>query len=177
MSLHTSNNNICQFIVMTWLCFYVFSANATDSPHSISCANIHPADWSKHPQCVYLTQTNSPLVCRGGGSINITYEPYSNIVPTPHISILFQKSSVATGGSGENIHSLLPGHCSFPGRPITPNEPDNLIIKSVRNFKITFGKQGIFGANPFIVNLLNETQVQHFNVTYDWRGYFTVDSM
>lgn len=66
------------------------------------------------------SQTSYPMVCRGGGNLNIRVSVTKQMTQA---NIFFQRASLA---AGQNWNVLQPGQCSWIDRPISPTEPAQL---------------------------------------------------
>lgn len=76
-----------------------------------------------HPAVSYPAQETFQLLCRGGGSMNLTRGgpvPDANGVEMVVIELTFARSAKGAGPQGKG---LKPGQCSWIDRPVNQQEP------------------------------------------------------
>ena len=113
------------------------------------------------------------LLCRGGGNLYFSYEPYSGVVNAPQILIRFER--------GASAGSLAPGQCVWPDRSIAPNEPSVLVfaapVFTAQQFSIAWQRGQVMGISSeltFLNALLRDDGVKTFRVYNNGQGSFIV---
>lgn len=118
------------------------------------------------------------LLLRGGGNTYFQYTPYSNYSRSPQIWITFERGAAATGQNLENRFNLQPGQAAWLDRPISPNEPNRLLLKEgIGEFSISWHNgrvSGVSSALPYLSALQDPNRFVAFRVYNDRKGNFVV---
>jgi hypothetical protein len=117
-----------------------------------------------------------PIMCRGGGNLHFSYEPYSGVASGPQIWIRFEH--------GTSSGALAPGQCAWPDRPVAPKEPSVLVFAApvfgAQQFSISWQHGQVMGISSeltFVNALLRDEGMRTFRVYNNGQGYFIVSAV